>query len=315
MAKIRVAVLMGGPSSEHDISLKTGEMIAQNLNKKNFEVLPVKIRPDGTWPITIENLKKKTDVAFVALHGEYGEDGQVQSLLETFGIPYTGSNPVASALAMDKRKTSPILAQNGFLVPQALFIKKGDSKIDWASLKKWRLPVVVKPTDRGSSVGISIIKNLSHLGEAVNHALKYSDSLMIEQYIKGREVTCGVVEVNGSSIPLLPTEIIPKKGEFFDYASKYEIGGSDEITPPNLPAKTIKSIQLAALRAHKLLGCSGMSRTDMILDNRGKMHVLEVNTIPGMTQTSLLPQGAAKMGIGFSHLLAMIIKSGLNRKI
>ncbi len=321
MAKIRVAILMGGPSSEHEISLKTGEMIVKNLSKKNFEVLPVKIKPDGTWPITIDNLKKKIDVAFVALHGEYGEDGQVQSLLETFDIPYTGSNPLASALAMNKRKSSPFLAQNGFFVPKAIFIKKGDSQVDWASLKKWRLPVVVKPTDRGSSVGVSIIKKLGHLGEAVNRALKYSDSLMIEQYIKGREVTCGVVDINRVSIPLVPTEIIPKKGEFFDYASKYDINGSDEITPPRLPAKTIKEIQLTALRAHKFLGCSGMSRTDMILEQAPsskhqapKLYVLEVNTIPGMTQTSLLPQGAAKMGIGFSHLLEILIKAGLNRK-
>ena len=175
------------------------------------------------------------------------------------------------------------------------------------------MPVVIKPTDRGSSVGISIIKDFHSIGEAINNSLKYSDSIMVQRYISGREVTCGVIEINKVPIPLLPTEIIPKRGTFFDYASKYEIGGSSEITPPDLPAKTIKSIQMTALRAHKLMGCSGMSRTDMILDNSNKLYILEINTIPGMTQTSLIPQEAKKLGLEFPHLLELIIQSGLNK--
>lgn len=304
---------MGGPSSEHEVSLNTGEKIAEYLDREKFEVFPVKIKKNGRWPITLANLKERADVAFIAMHGEYGEDGQVQSLLETFGIPYTGSGPVASAWAMDKGKAQLIFSENGLAVPEGVVFKKTDSDINWAQVKTWDLPLVVKPTDRGSSVGVSIAKKNEDLVPAIRQAFRHSNTVMIQKYIKGRELACGVLDINGTAVALMPTEIVPKKSDFFDFASKYEVGGSEEITPPDLPREKLKEIQLTALRAHKALGCSGMSRADFILDSSGKLHVLEVNTIPGMTQTSLLPQQAEKMGFGFSRLLEIIIKSALNK--
>lgn len=309
--RIRVAVLMGGPSSEHEVSLKTGEMVLKNLNPEKFAAFPVKIEKDGNWPITIEELKEKTDIAFIAMHGEYGEDGQLQSILETFKIPYTGSGPIASVLAMDKQKTSRLLSKNGLLAPEAILVKRNDPYAEWAVQKNFSPPLVIKPADRGSSLGVSLVAAKNKLKEAIARAGNYSESVMAQRYIKGREVTCGVLEINGTTVPLVPTEIIPKQGIIFDYQAKYVIGGSEEITPPNLPKKIVKNIQMIALKAHKLLGCSGMSRTDMILTDAGNLYVLELNTIPGMTETSLLPQQAAAMGINFPQLLEIIIKNAL----
>lgn len=303
---------MGGPSSEHEVSLKTGQMILKNLDKKKFKPLPIKIEKDGSWPMNMEYLKSQSDIVFVAMHGEYGEDGQVQSLLETFQIPYTGSDPIASAIAMDKSKTLKILRENDFLIPDYLSIKKSDPLINWRRIKRLGLPLIIKPTSGGSSVGINLVNDWDDLKKAISDSFNYSDYLIIQKYISGRELTCGVLEINGTPISLLPTEIIPKEGEFFDYNSKYKIGGSKEITPPNLPKSAIKEIQKLALAIHKLIGCSGMSRTDMILGNDGKLYILEINTIPGMTETSLLPQAAEKMGISFPKLLEIIIDSARN---
>lgn len=304
---------MGGPSSEHEVSLKTGEMILKNLNPEKFAAFPVKIEKNGSWPITLKELKEKCDIAFIAMHGEYGEDGQLQSILEVFKIPYTGSGPIVSALAIDKQKTAQLLSQNGLLAPEAILVKRNDSYAEWAIQKSFSTPLVIKPADRGSSVGVSLVSVRNKLKEAIARAGNYSESVMAQRYIQGREVTCGVLEINGTAIPLVPTEIIPKQGIIFDYRAKYAIGGSDEITPPNLPRKTVKNIQMIALKAHKLLGCSGMSRTDMILTDAGNLYILELNTIPGMTETSLLPQQAAAMGINFPQLLEIIIRSSLQK--
>ena len=302
---------MGGPSSEHEVSLKTGEMILKNLAPEKFQAFPVKIGKNGTWPLTLEELKEKCDVAFIAMHGEYGEDGKLQSVLEVFKIPYTGSGPIASALAMDKQKTARLLSQNGLLTPESILVKKDDPYSEWAIQKNFSPPLVIKPADQGSSVGVSLVAAQNKIKEAIARAGNYSESVMAQRYIRGREVTCGVLEINGAAIPLVPTEIIPKQGIIFDYRAKYAIGGSEEVTPPNLPKKTVKNIQMIALKAHKLLGCSGMSRTDMILTDARNLYILELNTIPGMTETSLLPQQAAVMGINFPQLLEIIIKSAL----
>ena len=306
---------MGGPSSEHEVSLKTGEMVLKNLDKKRYYGFPVKIEKNGSWPISIEKLKRKADVAFIAMHGEYGEDGQIQSLLETFKIPYTGSGPIESALAMDKERASILLAKNGFQIPESISIYKNDPYPDWAISKNLRTPLVIKPANQGSSIGVSIINKKSELKEALNKAFQHSKKVLAQKHIKGREITCGVLEINGSAIPLLPTEIKPNLGEFFDYYSKYNSNGSLEITPPELPKKMIKKIQLTALEIHKLLGCSGMARTDMIMQGNGKLYILEINTIPGLTETSLLPQAAEKTGIPFPKLLDIIIQSALTKHV
>jgi D-alanine-D-alanine ligase len=278
---------------------------------------PVKIDKNGNWPITLETLKEKIDVAFIAMHGEYGEDGQIQSLLETFGIPYTGSDPIASALAINKQKSSVLFANGGLNIPRSLALKKEDPHIEFAAIKNFSLPIVIKPANGGSSIGVSVTKRKADLKYAIQKALQHSDEVVAQQYIKGREVTCGVLEINQIPIALLPTEIIPNNSSFFDYYSKYNTSGSTEVTPPDLPKETIRKIQSIALEAHKALGCSGMSRTDMILSRGRKIYVLETNTIPGLTETSLLPQQAQKMGINFPKLLEIIINSALgkNKKI
>ncbi len=311
--KTRVGILIGGPSSEHEVSLNTGEMVAKYLDGKKFEPCKIKIEKDGSWPISMENLKKEIDVAFIAMHGEYGEDGKVQSLLETFGIPYTGSDPVASALAMDKQRTAALLSANNFYTPKSLIISKADSYGLWAISKNFRFPLVIKPNDQGSSLGTTLVYKRSELKPALEKAFRHSNAALAQKYIQGREITCGVLEINGVPIALLPTEILPKANEFFDFHAKYNAAGATEITPPNLPGKLIRKIQQTALAAHKLLECRGMSRTDMILQKDGNLCILEVNTIPGMTKTSLLPQQAIKTGISFPKLLEIIINSGLSR--
>jgi len=223
--KIRVAILMGGPSSEHEVSLKTGEMVFKNLDKRKYAAFPVKIEKDGSWPITIDLLKKNCDVAFIAMHGEYGEDGQIQSLLETFKIPYTGSDPLASALAMDKQKSALLLTQNGLLTPTSIALNHDDPYAEWVVSKNFKSPVVIKPADRGSSIGVSIVRKKHHLKNALAGAFRYSNKVIAQNYIQGKEVTCGVLEINGTPIPLVPTEIIPKTSEFFNYDAKYNTNG------------------------------------------------------------------------------------------
>jgi D-alanine-D-alanine ligase len=311
--KIKVAVLMGGPSSEHDISIKSGVRVLAHLDRAKFEPMQVVISRDGEWPISLQELQEQIDVAFIAMHGEYGEDGQIQSILETFGIPYTGSDPIASALAMDKTKSSILFTRNGLLTPESLSATKDDPYITWAVTQNFQNPVVIKPANRGSSIGVSIVRHKNNIPPALTKAFQHSDHIIAQRHIQGNEVTCGVLEINKVPIPLVPTEVIPNAGEFFDYHAKYNTQGSIELTPPNLPQKTIRNIQMTALKAHKLLGCSGMSRTDMILDKNGNIYVLETNTIPGLTETSLLPQQAAKMGIEFKKLLEIIINSALNK--
>ncbi len=300
---------MGGPSAEHDVSLKTAAMVIRHLDKNKYTHIPVKIERNGTWPMTISELKNQADIAFIAMHGAYGEDGGIQTILATHGIKYTGSDPIASAIAMDKEKSMQILKNHKLKVPDYYIVHKKDSLLNFKNAKKIKLPVIIKPNTGGSSMGVSIIRDWKELAGALNEAFKFSDSAIIQKYILGREVTCGVLHINGTAIPLMPTEIIPAKEQFFGYESKYSSGGSRELTPPDLPKAMIKKIQLTALNAHRALGCSGMSRTDMIIDKDDSVNVLELNTIPGMTETSLLPQGAKALGIHFPELLEHIINS------
>lgn len=306
--KLRIAVLMGGPSAEHEISLKTGEMVLANLDKNKYFAKGIKISKTGHWPISPAKIKQNFDLAFIAMHGEYGEDGTVQKILDDNKIRYTGSGVKASQLGMDKAKSSAKFKKAGLKVPDFSLIHVGPKfnfKIDV------RYPVVVKPNDRGSSVGISIVESFRDLLPAIRKASAYSENIMIQKYIKGREFTCGVLEMDGKPKAFLPTEIIPSSGKFFDYNAKYTSGASREITPPNLPGSDIKKIQQIALKAHKAIGARGFSRTDMIFGEDKKFYVLEINTLPGMTETSLLPQAAKAGGISFPKLLDLIIESVL----
>ena len=319
MRKARIAVLFGGTSSERAVSLDTGKNILKNLDRKKYISEPVVIGRNGKWKMRGKELappdalklakKRGIEAVFVALHGKYGEDGTVQGLLEFLGIPYTGSGVLASALAMDKVRSSELFAFHGLLVPKfSAFSKEDRRKISWAG----KFPVVVKPADGGSSVGVSIIKRKSEFPRAIKKAFAASEIVMLQEYIRGNEVTCGVLDVDGKPLAFPPTQIIPQKRGFFDYHAKYVPGASREVTPPELPREIIRKIQNAALLAHRVLGCSGLSRTDMIVKN-GKIYMLETNTIPGMTETSLCPQAAKAAGIGLPELLDKIIQGALRR--
>ncbi|HBC59212.1 TPA: D-alanine--D-alanine ligase [Candidatus Azambacteria bacterium] len=347
--KINITLLMGGPSSEREVSLATGRVILNALDKTKYNLTPVTINKDGKWLLPPpdrkflsgdENKEEKSlvaletgnainklktergaDVVFIAMHGTYGEDGTVQGFLEMAGVPYTGSGILASALAMDKLKSSELFLFHGLKVPKYLNFSnkqwnKDKDKITTKVSEKISLPCVIKPSNCGSSVGITIVRKIDDLENAVQLAFSYDDIVLAQEYISGVEVTCAVLDEGGDKEPIAlpPTQIIPKDSEFFDYHAKYTPGATEEITPPRLPAEIINKIQENALQVHKIIGCSGMSRTDMILGGDGKLYVLEINTIPGMTETSLLPQAAAAAGISFPDLLDKIIQAALNKR-
>ena len=305
--KVRVAVLVGGPSSEHDVSLASGRVVHANLDKDKYKVVPVLIGHKGEWPIEPKHLKDMVDVAFIAMHGEYGEDGVVQELLRDLGIPYTGSDHMASALAMNKILSRRLFKAHGMNVPESMVFNHYESaERDWSDIP---LPAVVKPSNRGSSVGVGIARTANEVKLALERALTYSKSALIEQYIQGREITCGVIDDGmGRAFPLPVTEIIPKFG-FFDYNAKYTKGATDEITPARISGREAGLAQAVSLRVHELVGASGFSRTDMILGEDGDLYVLELNTIPGMTENSLLPKAALVHGMTLGELFDRIIEA------
>lgn len=327
-----IIILAGGPSSEHEISLKTADEIAKNLDPRKYFANKVVVTKTGQWLIPQGTAKlisghskdlilpekqaldklmvKNIDAVFIAMHGEYGEDGKVQGLLELSRIPYTGSGVLASALGMDKTRSLALLKSAGFFVPG--FIELSSKSTGRENFGKFftifKFPLVVKPVDRGSSVGVSIVKNKFDFLAAVKNAKKFSKRIMAQKYIDGREITCGVLEKSGKLIALPPVEIRPKADKFYDYKSKYSEGGSEHIIPPqNISKKLLNMIKNQAVLAHMMIGCSGMSRSDFILGKDGILYFLEINTIPGMTKTSLLPESAKVAGISFPRLLDCII--------
>ncbi len=311
MRRLRVAVLIGGPSSEHDVSLSTGKVVMNYLDREKYEVIPVMIRRDGEWQINPDELHSKADVAFIAMHGEYGEDGTVQRVLEEASVPYTGSGVIPSALGMNKIFSARLLRAYGIRVPDYIPVSKND---DIGNLEMpFGFPVVVKPVDRGSSVGTTIVRKEEDLPEALDNAFRFSYDAMIQEYIPGRELTCGVLDDENETIVLPVTEIMPKAATFFDYHSKYSSNASDEVTPADISKEQTDMVQDVAAKVHKYLGAYGMSRTDFILGHDGNLYVLEINTIPGMTPTSLLPQAALKYGLTFPELLDKIINAALRR--
>ncbi|MDO8496156.1 MAG: D-alanine--D-alanine ligase [bacterium] len=325
--KLTVGVLMGGPSAEHDVSLITGASVIQNLDRSKYKVIDIKITKDKEWFVGNRKMDERKalascDIIFNALHGTFGEDGRVQALLEYYDKKYTGSGITASALAMDKLRSREMFRLTGFQVPKTLKIRKGENYqalLNVFTNKVAGFPVVVKPCSNGSSVGISIVRNVSQLNKALESAFLVEKKVLVEDFIEGTEVTCGVLE-NGSSISALPvTEIVPKRGhKFFDYDAKYKTGHSDEITPARIDEDTTKKVQEIAVRVHQLLGCRAYSRTDMIIqkpfDNAQGEHiiyVLETNTLPGLTPNSLLPRAALAAGLTMSQLVDKIIENSL----
>lgn len=321
MNKKRVGVLRGGPSSEYEVSLKTGKSVIANLTDR-YEVLDILISKDGIWhyqgiPVKPENIFKKVDVIFNALHGAYGEDGTVQKLLDLFKVPYTGSTALASAVGMNKLLSKKIFKSHNLKTPlHTTFSRDGVSPEEISKLfKSFPMPVVVKPVSGGSSVGTSIAKTLSDLEKAIGEAFTYADQILIEEFISGKEATCGVIDnFRGQKIySLLPVEIKkPIGSEFFDYQAKYG-GQSREICPGNFAEAEKKIIQEMAIKAHQALGLRHYSRSDFIINPRRGVYILETNTLPGLTNESLLPKSLQAIGFSLPQFLDHLINQALEK--
>ncbi len=322
MNKLRILLLQGGVSSEHDVSLHSGIMTAKALDAKKYNVSIVTIGKDGRWVFGDSRkrlsagaaLRKielaKFDVAFIALHGLFGEDGHIQSLFDAIGLPYTGSGPEASALAMNKAVSNILFKNAGLDVPPFIYMTR---QSDFDLFDRFRYPAVVKPCHGGSSLNVIIANDRDSARTSAKKIFKEGDSVIVQKYISGREFTCGVLDnENGDPESLPPTEIVPMKGCFFDFRAKYKPGASREITPPYIASSLIRKLRHRALIAHQVLGCRGMSRSDFIF-NRGKFYLLEINTIPGLTTASLLPQEAQAAGFSFSKMLDRIVYSALRK--
>lgn len=338
--KLKVAVLLGGTSSERDVSIASAAQVVPALRARGHEVWAVDTaqgllspaqetqlfsRSVGTDPfdgpvLAVLGSDPKNnslnllsflqapqlvhiDVWFIALHGGFGEDGRMQALLELTGIPYTGSGVVGSAMAMDKDITKRLLVTAGVATPEWLMapvtVEQVTKTLGW--------PVIVKPSKQGSTVGLSLVRDATQLAPAISEALRHDDEVMIERFVPGRELTCPVLGDKALAVG----EIKLIKGEIFDYAAKYQPGGAEEIFPANLGSDPYRKAQNMAWRAHQALKLRGYSRSDFRLDAQGRLWCLEVNTLPGLTSTSLLPQAAAVEGLSFGALVERICRLAL----
>ncbi len=348
MKKLRVAVLMGGTSSEREISLSTGRQIMAALDREKY--LPVSLDAAalvGRQPASLSSGNSEAalsqrgtpasvfgapaliphssalipddglrpDVVFIALHGKGGEDGTIQGMLELLGIPYTGSGVLASALAMDKAMAKRLLRAEGIPVPEEIIARRASrpatAEIAQRIESSFGFPAVVKPNAEGSTIGCTIVREPDRLEEALEEALRGDSTALIEPYISGIEITAGLLgNEEPEALPLI--EIVAKSG-FYDYEAKYAPGGSAHIIPARISEKAAALARDYAIRSHQALGCRGMSRVDMMV-RADQPYVLEVNTIPGMTPTSLLPEAAQAAGIPFPALLDRLIGYALTRE-
>lgn len=345
-------VLCGGPSTEHEVSLSSGRVVCEQINLEGRRVRPVIVTRNGGWLVSDQVLEpnggrewlgdffasagaewnlptagiakalqqmldEPVSCAFLVFHGDYGEDGGIQGLLQTAGVPYTGSGILASAVALNKAVALATFARAGLRVARSIIVR--DQNPLPAAVHELSFPVFTKPVHGGSSLGVTLVKERSQLAEGIRHALEHDKEALVEEKIEGVEVSCGVLDIltegQLKSQAMPPTQICPVEAEFFDYAAKYIPGKSNDITPAPLPEDVIEGIQAYALGAHQALHCEGMSRTDMIVrpEPGSKPTILETQTIPGMTPTSLLPQQCAAVGISFPEFIDHLITHSLYR--
>jgi len=310
MTKLSIALLSGGISSERDVSIASGNQVYEVLDRNKYEVIRYDPKTDLSQLVADA---AGIDAALIILHGPYGEDGTVQGLLDLLGIPYQGSGVLGSAIGMNKLVSKQLYKNAGIPVAPDMTFKSIDMIETRAVADQLGMPLVIKPVTSGSSIGLSIVKSEDALNDALEKAFAEDHEVMIESYIKGIELTGGVI--GNEELQALPIiEIIPgKEFDFFDYTAKYTPGATEEICPARIDEATTQKAQSYAKMAHRALCCKGYSRTDMILAD-GQLYVLETNTIPGMTPTSLLPQAAKAAGIDFSQLLDKLIELGLEDK-
>ena len=307
-APLNVTVLMGGPSSEREVSLVSGEAVARALEGLGHRVLRADIQPHDASALDAPG----TDVVFIALHGEFGEDGKVQTLCEARGLPYTGSNPRASELAMDKAAAKQIVRRHGLATPDWIVIEEYHTPSQTARhVAEMPPPVVVKPVTGGSSVDVTIARTIDQRDAAIEAGLDKYGRVMIERFVTGRELTVGIL----GEEPLPVIEIVPK-GAFYDYAAKYaDDAGTEYRFDLDVEAGALRAIQASALAVHQGMGCRDMSRVDFILDQGGQAWMLEVNAIPGFTGHSLLPMAARRSGIEFPQLVDRLVRMAYSRRI
>ena len=324
----RIAVLMGGMSSEHEVSLRSGAGVVDALRGKGHEILPVTIGKDGLWdfgdlsPLFFSDAVSRLaalrpDCVFVALHGGPGEDGRIQGLLDLMGLPYTTSGSMANALAMDKIRAKAIVAAAGVRVARQVVFDATAWRQDRAGLlarlrSEIGVPCVIKAPCQGSSCGMTINNDDAALAADVDAIMGVEGRILVEEYIRGTEVTCGVLDVVPGAPPrALPiTEICPRKSAFFDYNEKYAADGAEEITPARIPEETARMVGEMAVLAHQVIGCAIWSRSDFMIGPQGPVWI-EVNTVPGLTATSLFPQAAAAVGICYADLMELFVESAI----
>ncbi len=305
-----VAVLYGGTSGEREVSLNSGKCCGRALEEKGFSVTLLD-------PASRDDLKRLIDetfdVAFLALHGKGGEDGTLQGFLETLGIPYTGSGILANAIAINKGKSKELYESAGLRVAASVLVGRNDV-LDDADRQEivdtCGIPCVVKPSTEGSSLGMTIVRDAGDLQEALDTALAVDDEAMVEQFIDGIELTVGVMGSDDpTAFPVI--QILSNDDEFYNYHAKYAAGGSTHICPAPISEEATEQAQGMAVAAHAVLGCKGISRTDIMLDKEGRCWVLETNTLPGMTDTSLIPDAARAVGMSFGDVCEKLIEMAL----
>ncbi|MFA5961234.1 MAG: D-alanine--D-alanine ligase family protein [Parcubacteria group bacterium] len=356
MKKINIAVIFGGQSGEHEVSLSSAQAVMKNLNQEKYRIIPIAITKGGNWligekgaqylknnsdklgkegAISLEKSQslvtlqrgersllnftegdlsgEKIDRVFPLIHGPFGEDGRLQGMLDMLGVPYVFSGVLAHALGMNKPKAKVIAKNFGVSVAKDLVLKKENYTLE-NILEKIDLPVVIKPAELGSSVGISIAKTETELEKGIADAFRYGSEVLLEQYIKGRELT---VTVMGNADPkvLAITEIIPLISEFYDYKAKYETGGSRHICPAEIPVEFQKKLEAYAIKTFQAIGCADLARVDFMYDEKNsEAYFIDINTVPGMTPTSLAPEAARQAGMGFPVFLDELISGALLKK-
>jgi D-alanine-D-alanine ligase len=301
--RLRIAVIAGGISGEREVSMKSGDAVEKALDLSKYEVRRYDPR-DHLGRLLKDS--GKIDLALILLHGRYGEDGSMQGLLDLLGIAYVGSGILGSAMAMNKSVAKNVYRAQGLLVADDVLLNRGEPYFSEGILDRLGSSTVVKPVSEGSSIGVTVCHSEEELVKGIETAFRHDREILVERFLKGREITCCVL--GNKSLEALPViEIVPnQKFSFFDYQAKYTPGAASEICPARISPSETEAAQACAIQAHKALHCRDWSRTDMIL-NEGKVYVLETNTIPGMTETSLVPLAARTAGMGFSQLVDRLI--------
>lgn len=303
MKNKKIAVVLGGPSAEREVSLRTGTAIHKALLAQGYDAVIIDLDPAN---FTKQLAEQQIDIVFNAVHGLYGEDGCMQGQLDMLGIKYTGSGVLASSVAMDKIISKRIFLASGIPTPDFIIIEKKEITLCIHEiLARFSLPVVIKPPAQGSSVGVEIVKNTSDLQRALLSAFEYADELLVEEFIQGRELTAAVLKTAAQVQALPLVEIAPHSG-VYDYTSKYTVGATDYLVPAPLEENIAAKIQDMAKQAFCVLGCKGVARADIMLSG-SQAYVLEINTVPGMTETSLVPKAAAAIGMSFEQLCEQIL--------